>query len=582
MASSYTLKFSDPNTSEIILVEGTTLGTGKNNYDTSLDLIGPGYPNYGHATAQNFLKLLENFASPYPPDNAIKGQLWYDTSDPNKFVLRVNNGSLTSARWPSASGIYQQSRDPFTEFPSAIREGDIWVDTNLSQLKIRYGTGWNVVGPGVSSGANKSGSEVVILESIDSISYPVIRNWVNGKVVEIISNNEFTPRAVIEGFSLLKVGSNLTSRNSAKYNGLAERASSLEVSPNVIIRASEVLKNKATSQIHTGTFTVESTNGLFVKSPNSIQSIKIFTAAQGGVTRAFADFSSTATNSTFKVGIRDNSYLLFNANGRLGVNTSTAVATLHVQGSGKFVGTLTSTALSVDGSAVFGGSITAAGANINGSAEISGTLLVDGINTSEDDIYDIGSASTRFKSIYANIIDARTVKGTLDGPATELATSRKFEISGQAATVDPVLFNGSNDVDLSIQLNRSSISAQPAATGAGATHTLLVLDEGADTSTTLQKITKANFLSDLYPKLIPTGAIVPFAGTASVVEGFLKCDGSSYSMVTYNNLFAAIGTQYGPDSGTPGIFCVPSLTPVQTSSTPLKSAQVPISYYIKT
>ena len=87
MANSYTLRFSDPTNTGTVEVFGTTLGPGKNNYSTSLDLVGPGYTNYGLDTAQNFLKLLENFAGPNPPINAIKGQLWYDTSNPSRKVL---------------------------------------------------------------------------------------------------------------------------------------------------------------------------------------------------------------------------------------------------------------------------------------------------------------------------------------------------------------------------------------------------------------------------------------------------------------------------------------------------------------
>ena len=69
MANPYTLRYSNPFKSERIYVSDANTGTGKNDYDTSLEFVGPGYANYGLAFAQNFLKLLENFASPYPPSN---------------------------------------------------------------------------------------------------------------------------------------------------------------------------------------------------------------------------------------------------------------------------------------------------------------------------------------------------------------------------------------------------------------------------------------------------------------------------------------------------------------------------------
>ena len=142
----YTLSFSDPNTTTTITVLSKTEGTGINIDSTSLTLVGSGYQNYGLPVAQNFLKLLENFASPSEPIHAIKGQLWYDTSNVSKPILRINNGTGTSGRWPSASGIYQQIVDPTIRYTS-IADGDIWVDTANNQLKIRSSNQWTIVGP---------------------------------------------------------------------------------------------------------------------------------------------------------------------------------------------------------------------------------------------------------------------------------------------------------------------------------------------------------------------------------------------------------------------------------------------------
>jgi hypothetical protein len=243
----FTLTFSDPNNTQSIEVLGTSLGFGKNNYSTSLDLVGPGYSNYGQDIAQNFLKLLENFSGPNPPVNAIKGQLWYDTSNPTRNVLKVNNGSSTSNRWQSASGIFQQNQDPSLSYSQSVTVGDIWVDTSANQIKIWTDSGWIIVGPNVETGTNKSGPEVVRLQSNTNtnVTFPVILNWINGKVVEIISYNDFTPRTVIDGFSTIKSGVNLTSRIPARYNGIAESATSLYVSPSVSIKSTEVLKNKS-------------------------------------------------------------------------------------------------------------------------------------------------------------------------------------------------------------------------------------------------------------------------------------------------------------------------------------------------
>lgn len=592
--SSYTLKFSDPTNPDVIVIEGTKFGTGKNNYDTSLDLIGPGYPNFGQSTAQNFLKLLENFAGPTPPNNPIPGQLWYDTSEPGRYVLRVNNGTLSTTRWPSVSGTYQQPNDPAVEYPQAIREGDIWVDTSVSQLKIRYTTRWLTVGPNVSAGDDKTGQEAVTLESTTGATYPVVLNWVNGKVVEIISYFDFTPRVVIEGFSSVKAGSNLTSKIVAKYNGLADRASSLEVSAGLVIKANEVLRNRATSQIHTGTFTVESPNGISIKNGSVSESIKISTPSANGVTKAFINFSNTQTNSTFKLGINDNSYMLFNSNGQIGINTSTSVATFHVNGTGKFNNNLTidstsTNALTVAGGASFGKAVQTDGLQVNGILTITETIALGTpvgsgtiISVASTGTYDLGSEQNYFRNIFAKEVGrSGTTRffGTLTGSASSLAVQRKFKITGQAATSQFVNFNGTDDVDLTVSLKRSAIIAQTLTETPLPTHMLVVADSSVPTQD-LRQISRANFLKDVLPFLVPTGMILPFGGTGSI-NGFLKCDGSSYNQVTYPELFNVIGETYG-EAG-PGTFCVPSLeNTLSTGVTTFSPSPVAINYYIKT
>lgn len=60
-----------------------TVEYGTLNTETSLQLVGKDYFGYGEAIAQNFVDLLENFASDNTtngPANPIAGQLWYHSS----------------------------------------------------------------------------------------------------------------------------------------------------------------------------------------------------------------------------------------------------------------------------------------------------------------------------------------------------------------------------------------------------------------------------------------------------------------------------------------------------------------------
>jgi|HigsolmetaAR203D_1030402.scaffolds.fasta_scaffold02449_5 hypothetical protein len=65
--------------------------------ETSLALVGKGAVNYGTDFAENFVKLLENFAHINPPPKPLTGQLWYDTSTT---TLKLYDGGI----WRSVVG----------------------------------------------------------------------------------------------------------------------------------------------------------------------------------------------------------------------------------------------------------------------------------------------------------------------------------------------------------------------------------------------------------------------------------------------------------------------------------------------
>lgn len=577
MATQYTLNFSDPSKSNTITVTGPI----KNNYDTSLDLVGPGYVNYGETIAQDFLRLLENFASPNAPINPIEGQLWYDTSNPGRKVLRVNNGAATSARWPSANGIYQQANDPSIEYHQLLIDGDIWVDTGNTQVKIRYGNTWTLVGPNVSTGDAKTGNEAVNLISNTGETYPVILNWVNGKVVEIISYNTFTPRTVIDGFSSLVPGVNLTTKVAAKFNGLADRAKTLEISNGVYVQANEVLKNIwpiSQRQLLAGSLIVESAQGLFVRRPNQTnKEIKIATST--GTNLGLVEYSYPS--GVLKVGVTDNSYIKFDGQtGKVGINTSVNTGTLTVNGSAYFNGEISANGnLSITGSATVAGHTSLAGnLTVYGTTEIStASNIIAGNIIPVNSATNLGSAARPFESVYVRNIGSSTtfvnIYGNTD-TATSLQTSRIFRISGHS-TSSAVTFNGSANVTLTTTLTPGAITDQPSLTTATSTTTMIVTDTGS-----LSKITKGNFLADVYPGLISTGMIMP-SGTSTSYTGFLYCNGQEVSQASYQTLWNALGgvDKYGTGTTvTAGFFKVPNLTTATLSGT----NGHPIYYHIKT
>jgi len=85
----YVVRRTDGNV-QLILQDGRT--------DSSLGitLVGRTYTNYGEAFADNFVRLLENFANDAPPLNPLDGQIWFDKTN-NKFKFWSNNTWTTFA-----------------------------------------------------------------------------------------------------------------------------------------------------------------------------------------------------------------------------------------------------------------------------------------------------------------------------------------------------------------------------------------------------------------------------------------------------------------------------------------------------
>lgn len=74
------------NKATIVISEGTL------NQQTSLSLQGKDYFGYGEVNAQNFVDLLQNFASNTAPENPIDGQQWFDS--PNSLLKIWKTSSL--------------------------------------------------------------------------------------------------------------------------------------------------------------------------------------------------------------------------------------------------------------------------------------------------------------------------------------------------------------------------------------------------------------------------------------------------------------------------------------------------------
>jgi hypothetical protein len=240
---SYIISYSDPaKASYPITVADNTIyngvGTG------SLKLVGKNYPAYGQPVAENFIHLLENFASSTPPDNPVEGQLWYDNATQK---LRLNNGTANSANWKPVNGIYQQSTEPV----DAVI-GDMWVDTIRNQIFIHNGTDFStLVGPSYSS-AVSAGPIVETISDNQGTDHQVVTFYVDGNEQAVLTSASFTPLSPPFGFTSYQAGLNLI--NTSLFNGTADSANYLRQSGNKISGNSFMLNDR--SQTFRGQLTI--------------------------------------------------------------------------------------------------------------------------------------------------------------------------------------------------------------------------------------------------------------------------------------------------------------------------------------
>ena len=191
----------------INLTNGTTLipgGLSDGTVDTahtSLTLIGRDYAGYGQFLNENFVYLLENFASNSGPANPLKGQLWWDTSNN---ILRVWSGTT----WKISTGA---TSSPSSAPPSDLSSlgGDLWFDTTNSQLKVYSGSQWIVVGPPSSSATGDTGAIPALVSDTSAGTHIVIQFKISGAIYAIFSKDTFASN--LSGFSTIKAGINFSS-----------------------------------------------------------------------------------------------------------------------------------------------------------------------------------------------------------------------------------------------------------------------------------------------------------------------------------------------------------------------------------
>jgi len=573
----YEILFTDSVNKLGIVVEDGTV-----NQETSLKLPGKNTTSYGSIIAENFLHLLENFASTTSPSTPVEGQLWYDSS-PNVEQLFVYNG----VNWIPANGVNKS-----ITAPTLKQEGDLWIDReNLQLYMYTDAGGWILIGPEYSDGVVTGPIPKSIL-GIDDILYNILQIDIAGKTVAIFAKKAFTPKVKIDGFSTLYPGMNLSNNplpgeKSFKYYGIAEKAESLIVGQETVSAGNflrsdavstsnfqiNVLNNKGVlyglnSELEIG---VEGSNGV-IKHNVAGASIDV-KLRNDGLFKTLLRF-----DSSMKVGINnDNPDTELSVTGDVNIsvpfNDSTK-GNLFVQGT-------------ADSTRINNGSIvTAGGIGVAQSVTIGGNLYLNHTNSSNiivdkilptvtaDELFGdaqsyIGSPSLQYESIYAKRFYGDltgTVTGSVTGragSANKLAKASTFKFIGDVGLLNStdlesgiINFTGQGElVEFQTEISQGVVSNKIEIIDTQLDDELLISRNREDIG--LKKISIENLLKTV--PTIPIGSITPYAGL-TVPAGWLLCAGQNVLKVDYEKLFAVIGYTFASIESVPsGYFTLPDL-----------------------
>ncbi len=548
----YTVNFTDrENKTPVTVFDNTS------NADTSINFPGRNVTGYGQIIAENFLHLLENFASGSAPTNPVEGQLWYDSLNG---ILQI----WDNTQWKAASNIQKATTEPSVE---TSRVGELWVDTTNQQLYVFSGSSWILVGPNFSSGL-RSGPVVESIIDSDNFDRVILTIYIDDDPIIIISKDSFTPKNSINGFTAIKTGINITSLDigeggfSPKFYGTAISADSLNVAGTAVaaakfLRTDTINTTEQPFNIRNNSGLTLGVDGTFSLSTDSLAA-KIYNATPG----------SSIDLQTNRNGIPDT--ILKVINNTVGVNVAAPDEALTVSGNIKTDGSLilTNTAESTNfnnGSLRTAGGIAVSKNILVGkNLDVYGQTIVTSVEPRETEKYDSGSLTRRWNTVRTKTLIADTLVGALQGniignatTATNLRFPTTFRMQGDITSAS-ITFDGqvggtTKTFETVITSGIISSKVEPSPNVSLKDDYVLVFRAGEG----LLKQTRNVFVGDLG---IPIGTILPYAG-ATAPYGYLLCDGSEQEIAKYRDLYNIIGTTYGtPFRGQSGLtFVLPDM-----------------------
>ena len=567
---SYTVNFTETNNANKapIVVADQTINT-----QTGVTFVGKNYSGYGPLIAENFLHLLENFASPSAPAQPIQGQLWFDNSAGTS-QLKVNIDGTPNG-WQAAGNVRKATSAP--SIANSI-QGDLWVDTVNQQLSLYTGSQWLLVGPTYSAGS-QTGPILETFVDVTNTSHVVQSIFVNNNRAVIISNTTFTPKSTLLGFDKIYKGMNLNNYDPQsvgdyyKIYGTISQADALTDSSSSTGYAS-ISSFLRTDQPSTTNYklTVRNAEGITVGTDTGSLSISTDTSSSAAGTAAF--YAKTGNSIEFRVnyqGLGSATVMHIDPAKFVGINKTNPTQSLDVSGVIQTDSKIKITGTDIDSFATDGGIMVTGTSVLSDDTTVQGQLYINwqdaaglpitgaGILPSFDSTYDIGSATAKFGKIYANNFYGSfngaftgTISGSVSGTATRLAQALNFTMAG-AVNSNVIVTDGSNiskyatlgvanntnqTISFDTSLSTTAISGVTALNDIQATDTFLVYRQG---STSLNSVSRSTLVSGLQ---VPVGTILPYAGK-TLPAGWLWCDGSEVAVKDYGALNEVIGSTAG-------------------------------------
>jgi microcystin-dependent protein len=564
----YIVNFTDNENKSPITVFDNTSST-----DTSLKFPGRNVTGYGQIIAENFLSLLENFASTDQPVNPIEGQLWYDSTSGQQTLKIWDNTA-----WKAASGIQKGVSQPAVE---DSKVGELWVDTTNQQLRIFTGTRWILVGPVESSvGGLRYGPVIEKIADSDNVDRFILVFFIADIPVIIFSKDSFTPKTIITGFDTIRSGINISAPSTAGeianfvggflpiLNGTAKNAQALSVG-GIEVPAGNFLR---TDTVNVTDFEIK------IKNNNGVSI---------GIDETFKLLATESSSSIYNSAAGSSIDLQTNRNGipatiirvidnRVGINQDNPQEALDLLGNIKLTGTLTttnttaSTNLNNGSIQTLGGVAITKNLIVGDGIDVTGILQTNTVQPKLTNTYDLGTALRRFNNIRAKTITADIIQGVLEGnisgnanTATSLSTVTSFQLAGDVVS-PAILFDGqlgsaTKVFNATLTANIIAAKAEPSPNRGKKGDFLLTYRPSESTlaSSGLLKQTRERFMGDL---AVPIGAILPYAG-ATTPDGYLLCDGSEVERSKFGDLFDIIGVTFNGSTPLAGVgtFRLPDL-----------------------